>query len=113
VTRSAEQAVNVPLHPLQESGDSAKLDDNSVSSIFPVSYRFHMILPDFLHSEYAPALRITAGRVLSAHLRTDHCTETGDRRTVNLNLEHLSFNSQHDQVAGLCTNRPVLPTGKL
>jgi hypothetical protein len=33
---SAEQAVKVPLQPLQGSGDSAKCDDNSVSLIFPV-----------------------------------------------------------------------------
>ncbi len=37
VRPSAEEAVKVPLQPLQGSGDSAKRDDYSVSLIFPVS----------------------------------------------------------------------------
>jgi hypothetical protein len=45
VRPSAEQAVKVPLQPLQGSGDSAKRDDTSVSSIFTCQYS------DFTRSE--------------------------------------------------------------
>jgi hypothetical protein len=61
---SAKQAVKVPLQPLQGSGDSAKRDDNSFSSIFPVSHNFHYILPDFLYLESALAPRMTEGSAM-------------------------------------------------
>jgi hypothetical protein len=61
VRPSAEQAVKVPLQSLQGSGDSAKRDDNSVSSIFPVFHSFHMILPHFPHLESVQAPRMMAG----------------------------------------------------
>ena len=69
VRASAEQAVKVPSNqwqPLQGSGDSAKRDDNSVSSILPFYHRFYLILPDFPHTESAPA-----PRQHSVHLSTD------------------------------------------
>jgi hypothetical protein len=58
---SAEQAVKVPCQPMQRSSasDSAKRDDNSVSSMFPVSPHFHLITRDFLHLESAQAPRMT------------------------------------------------------
>jgi hypothetical protein len=48
VRPSAEQAVKVPLQqPFQGSGDSAKCDGNSFSSIFPVFTSFYQFLPAF------------------------------------------------------------------
>jgi hypothetical protein len=81
VRPSAEQAVKVPLQPLQGSGDSAKHDVNSVSSIFPVFPSFHSILPDFLHSNsvLAPRRQQAAVPQHSAHL----CTNVQRQQTVN------------------------------
>jgi hypothetical protein len=70
----AEQAMKVPLQPLQGSSDSAKCDDNSVSSMFPVYPRFHSISPDLLHLESAPAPKTTAGHtvLICALMCRDH-----------------------------------------
>ena len=74
-SHGAEQAVKAPLQPLQGSGDLDKRDDNSISSIFPVPPRFHLILPDFLYSESVLAPSMMAGsEVLICTLmhRDDH-----------------------------------------
>jgi hypothetical protein len=49
VMPSAEQAVKVPLQPLQGSGDSAKVMKTQFSRFWPFSDI--RVLPDFLHSE--------------------------------------------------------------
>ena len=75
VRPSAEQAVKVPLQPLQGSGDSAKRDDNSVSSIFPVFHSFHSNLPDFPHLKSVPTPRMTEGStvLICSLMHRDNC----------------------------------------
>ena len=70
VRPNAEQAVKVPLQPLQGSGDSAKRNDNSVSSLFPVFHSFHLILPYFSPLGICAGAQNDGGQ-RSAHLLTD------------------------------------------
>jgi hypothetical protein len=72
VRPSAEQTVKVPLQPLQGSGDLAKRDKNSVSSIFHNFSHFHLIFPIFLHSESVQAPRTMADSAVS--ICTANCT---------------------------------------
>ncbi len=93
VRHSAEQAVKVPLPPLQGSGDSANRDDNTVSSIFPVFHSFHLILHYFLHSESVLTPRMTAGSTLRicALMHRDDCKIRKFKKGASGNLPLIYF----------------------